>query len=579
MFRPRVTWLPPLLLVAAALIPFLGTSYALAFTLTLLSSLVLAQSWDWLGGKTGYTNLGHYAFFGVGAYAFSITVSQGFPVALGLLAAVLVPVALALLLSLPLFRLKGNYFAFATLALIPLFEILALNLDGVTRGAVGIALTISRDLNLIFGLLLAACIATIGVSVWLDRSTFGIALKAIRNDEQAAETSGIRIFPAKAAILALGSAFAGFAGALQAWYLGYIDPHTMFGLDVALVPIAMALFGGSGLTWGPLIGVAILGSVHSTLLVHLPVLQTTAYGLLILLIGRFLPGGLLRLPAIRKTPFLAPLSREHHERAARAPTVDRPLLPAMAQAADAPVLEVRSLVKRFGGNAAINGVSLTVRKGEVIGLVGPNGSGKTTLFNCISKIYEASEGEILLNGATLVGLRRDDVARLGIGRTYQNPRPFGDLSVLENIAIPLMFRDRERLPFEAALREARRFADFAGLAGHLGDRADALSLQDKKVLEFARALAGAPRLLLVDEVASGLTPAEVRRFIDLLRAARDRYGVTIIWVEHIFWALGEIADRIVVFESGTVLMEGPIDAIVKDERVQAAYFGTKKAAA
>jgi branched-chain amino acid transport system permease protein len=191
----------------------------------------------------------------------------------------------------------------------------------------------------------------------------------------------------------------------------------------------------------------------------------------------------------------------------------------------------------------------------------------------------AREGEILLSGATLVGLRRDDVARLGIGRTYQNPRPFGDLSVLENIAIPLMFRDRERLPFEAALREARRFAEFAGLAGHLGDRADALSLQDKKVLEFARALAGAPRLLLVDEVASGLTPAEVRRFIDLLRAARDRYGVTIIWVEHIFWALGEIADRIVVFESGTVLMEGPIDAIVKDERVQAAYFGTKKAAA
>jgi branched-chain amino acid transport system permease protein len=114
MFRPRVTWLPPLLLVAAALVPFLGTSYALAFTLTLLSSLVLAQSWDWLGGKTGYTNLGHYAFFGVGAYAFSITVSQGFSVSLGLLAAVLVPVSLALLLSFPLFRLKGNYFAFAT---------------------------------------------------------------------------------------------------------------------------------------------------------------------------------------------------------------------------------------------------------------------------------------------------------------------------------------------------------------------------------------------------------------------------------------------------------------------------------
>ena len=234
---------------------------------------------------------------------------------------------------------------------------------------------------------------------------------------------------------------------------------------------------------------------------------------------------------------------------------------------------------RFGGNAAVNDVSFAIKPGEVIGLVGPNGSGKTTLFNCISKVYEPTAGEIRLAGNSLASMRRDQVARLGIGRTYQNPRPFGDLTVAENIAIALMFRGRDALGYKEALAEAQRFADFASLGDKMGIRADTLSLQDKKVLEFARALAGAPSLLLVDEVASGLTPAEVHQFIGLLRLARDKYGVTIIWVEHIFWALAEIVDRVVVLESGTKLMEGTIDDAVKDQRVQAAYFGTKGEAA
>jgi len=151
--------------------------------------------------------------------------------------------------------------------------------------------------------------------------------------------------------------------------------------------------------------------------------------------------------------------------------------------------------------------------------------------------------------------------------------------VIENIAIALMFRGRDPLHHKQALVEAGRFAEFAGIGDKLSVRADTLSLQDKKVLEFARALASAPTLLLVDEVASGLTPTEVHRFIALLRAARDQYGVTIIWVEHIFWALAEIVDRIVVLESGTKLMEGSIEEAVNNQRVQEAYFGSKGEAA
>jgi branched-chain amino acid transport system permease protein len=576
--------MPFLFFVAAALAPAFVGSYGLAFVMTLLSAFILAQSWDWLAGKTGYTNLGHFAFFGVGAYAFAITVSKGFPVAAGLVAAMGGAGLAATILSFPLFRLRGNYFTFATLALLPLFEILALNLTGLTNGAVGISLTIPRNLYLIYGLFLGAAIAAIAVRLWLDRSRFGFALKAIRNDEQVAETSGIRIFPKKCAVFALGSAFAGLAGALNAWYLGYIDPHTVFGLDVALIPISMALLGGSGLIWGPLIGVVILGTIHDIFLTHLAILQTTALGLIIVLIGRFLPGGLLRLELLSRIPFLAPLSREHHDhvRQTTEPGSEPPLFDFKREAVaagDGVVLTAENVSMRFGGNMAVNDVSFAIRSGEVVGLVGPNGSGKTTLFNCISKVYEPTGGEFTLGGEKLASKRRDEVARLGVGRSYQNPRPFGDLTVIENIAIALMFRGIQPRGYGAALQEAQHFAEFAGLGEKLDSRADTLSLQDKKVLEFARALASAPRLLLVDEVASGLTPAEVRRFIGLLRLARDRYGVTIIWVEHIFWALSEIVDRVIVLESGTKLMEGSINDVVKDERVQAAYFGTRGVAA
>jgi len=175
---------------------------------------------------------------------------------------------------------------------------------------------------------------------------------------------------------------------------------------------------------------------------------------------------------------------------------------------------------------------------------------------------------------------RDQVAHLGVGRTYQIPRPFGDLTVQENIAVPLMF-GAERIKPREALAQAREFVAYAELESRMTDRADALSLQEKKALEFARALACKPRVLLVDEVASGLTPAEIRRFVGHIRDMRDRYGLTVIWVEHIFSALAQVVDRVVVLEQGTLIADGTLDEVVADERVLRTYLGgaTLKAAA
>jgi branched-chain amino acid transport system permease protein len=223
---------------------------------------------------------------------------------------------------------------------------------------------------------------------------------------------------------------------------------------------------------------------------------------------------------------------------------------------------------------AVNRVNLEVREGEILGLIGANGSGKTTLFNCLSKVFEPIEGDIVFAGVSLQRLRRDTVSRLGIGRTYQIPRPFGDLTVQENVAMPLMFRADNPLDRPSAMAEATRFASFAGLRDKLAERADRLTLQQRKAVEFARALACRPRLLLVDEVASGLTPAEVRRFVDHIREVRDTYGVTVIWVEHLLSALTQVIDRLVVLEQGCIIADGTPHSVLREEHVLRSYIGT-----
>ena len=576
-------WMVGALLVAAlATLPFVGNAYFITFIFTVLIAYILGQSWDWVAGEMGYVNLGHYCFFGIGAYAFAIALVSLWPLMIAIGFASVVTALIALALSVPLFRLHGDYFAFATLALLPLMEILAYNLSPITHGADGIVLPVAEVLRPAYLLALTACVITFAVTLRINHARFGYALKSIRNDEQVAETVGVKIAPAKRRVLALSGVFGAIAGSLQAWQMSYIDPATVFGLNVALVPIAMVLFAGSGLRYGPMVGVVVLASMQQWLLVSVQGYQATLYGLTILLIGRFMPGGFLRAAWVRRVPGLAALAREHHEYVGesgartRAADEELPLAPHTVDRTSgsaATLIELQGVRMQFGGNVAVNDVSLKIDQGEIVGLIGPNGSGKTTLFNCISRVYAPTAGRVLFAGQDLAHLGRDGIARLGVGRTYQIPRPFSDLTVQENIAIPLMFGNRPLSPRDA-MREARAFIDYAELSHRLTDRADALSMQEKKALEFARALACRPRLLLVDEVASGLTPVEVRRFVEHIRHVRDRYGITVIWVEHIFSALEQVVDRVVVLEQGTLIADGPLATVVKDERVLRTYLGS-----
>jgi branched-chain amino acid transport system permease protein len=563
-----------------------GNAYLISFIFTILIYYILAQSWDWIAGEMGYVNLGHYCFYGIGSYAFGIFLVAGQSSLTSMALTGLITCSVAVMIAYPLYRLKGDYFAFATLALLPLMEVLAYNMSFITNGAEGIVFPIQKVTSLTYVLALALCFASFILTLLINRSRFGFALRAIRNDEEVSEVIGIKIFPYKVKVLVISAVFAGLAGALQGWQMSFIDPGSVFGLNVALVLIAMVLFGGSGMRWGPLVGVILLACIQQWMLVNLKMLQTTIYGLIILCIGRFMPGGLLRASWIKNNRILHFLSKEHHEylinqlekcvnqSCAKALSL-QDILGVKKPNSQLPIFECLHITKSFGGNVALDDVSFTVNQGEIIGLIGANGSGKTTLFNCISRVFQPSSGQIRFLGQDLSNKSRDEIAQIGIGRTYQLPRPFGDLTVLENLAMPLMFGGKGMTP-QKALINARALADFIQLTDKEMFRSDSLSLQEKKAIEFGRALALRPSLLLVDEVASGLTPIEVNQFVEHIRTIRDQYGVTVIWVEHIFSALTQVVDRLIVLDSGRLVADGPLAEVLKDEKVIASYLGHAK---
>jgi branched-chain amino acid transport system ATP-binding protein len=233
------------------------------------------------------------------------------------------------------------------------------------------------------------------------------------------------------------------------------------------------------------------------------------------------------------------------------------------------VLALERVTKRFGGLVAVRDVTLEVDGGELCGIIGPNGAGKTTLFNLIAGYHRCDSGRIVFDGADITALPPHAICRRGLTRTFQIVKPFGNLSVLDNVLIGALTRART---VGEARAEAERVVDACGLTAYAAARAKGLPIGLRKRLEVARALATRPRLLLLDEVMAGLNPAELPEMIELIRRVHAS-GVTLVVIEHIMAAMMRLAQRIVVLHHGELIAQGPPAAVAADRRVIDAYLG------
>jgi branched-chain amino acid transport system permease protein len=547
---------------------------------------VFGLSWNLLSGYTGLISFGHAAFFGIGAY----TTALG-QIYFDLSPWLLIPIAAMLggiagvLIGFPTFRLQGHYFALAMLAypLAILYVFEWLGFQEVTlpmKRDAPIAYMQFGDPRIYTLVALAIMLATIILTRIIEQSRFGMALLAIKQNEAAAEAAGINTLAWKLRAITLSGAIAAAIGAFYAQVLLVVTPQSVFGMLVSAQALTVAMFGGVGTVWGPVIGSVILiplaEILHAEAGDRFPGIQGVIFGFAIICVILVAPEGLfwklrdlLRERLARTTTAQKP-DTPHALQPAAASVIPLPLARKRAAASEV-VLEVRNLSRSFGGLKAVQNVSFKLHKNEILGIIGPNGAGKTTLFNLLNGFLRPDEGEVLIGGRNMSGERPHTICEAGIGRTFQVMRPFLRMSILDNVVVGAYVRAKTE-------DEARKLAADAVARVGLSDVADRvageLSTKELRLMELARALAGQPRILLLDETLAGLGHGEADEVVAVIQQlARD--GITIAIIEHTMQAMVRLVDSFVVLDHGAVITEGEPEVVTRDNRVIEAYLGKK----
>jgi ABC-type branched-subunit amino acid transport system ATPase component/ABC-type branched-subunit amino acid transport system permease subunit len=577
--------IPIVAIVVMAIVPLLAS----AFSVTLLNYVgigaIVALGLVLMTGFGGLTSFGQAALVGVGAYATAfVTVNLGLPPVLGLVLAVVLTGAVALLLGAITLRLGGHFLPLSTIAWGIALYFLFPNIPGLgaydgIRGIppitlAGIDFGPNRAIYYLIWAILA--VAMWSVANLLD-SRVGRAIRSLRGGATMLASLGVELFRVRLTIFVFAAVLAGLAGWLYAHMLRFISPSP-FDIRPSIEFLLMAMAGGASSVYGAVVGAGIVVLLKNEIQDVLPYLSKSAgqleivvFAVILILLLQFARGGVISI--LRR---FFPIARTLPQAAAEGlPT--RTLPPAGQQ-----LLAIDGATKRFGGLVAVNNVSFTMQTGEILALIGPNGAGKSTLFNLVTGVLRPNAGHIGFMGKDITGTAQADIARSGMARTFQHVKLRAGMTLVDNVLLGAyprtgagflrcLFR-RDRVEEARATRVALDMLDFVGLGSKALELAGNLPLGQQRVLEIARALASDPILIVLDEPAAGLRKPEKAALANQLRAIRAR-GVSVLLVEHDMEFVMGLVDRIVVVDFGSKLMEGTPDEVRKSPVVQEAYLG------
>jgi branched-chain amino acid transport system permease protein len=588
--RRLFSWFPYLglflaFLIFIALLTRIENQYLARLVALIAFWAALATTWNWIGGYAGQLSLGHAAFVGLGAYLGYVLDSQfGITPWYALLMAVPLGALAACAIGAPTLRLTGVFFSLATVVF-PITLQIVFTYWGYQEVLIPprpdhpflyMQWPDSRAYAALFGAFLL--LYSLG-TVALTRSRWRYYLAAVRQDQIAAASIGINTWVVKLiAFVASGSA-ACVLGVVYAQMLFVVSPETVLGINVSLQAMVLCLVGGVGRSYGPILGTLIVVPMTQALEANFaayPGVPQLVYGTMLILVILLIPDGILaRLQAL---PWGASSARKRRpERAwiAKAPgrslaIVDPINVPVLREPQS--ILEVDGVSKRYGGVVAVSDVGFSVQRGEFVGIVGPNGAGKTTLFDLLTGFQRPSVGAIRFAAASITAIAPHQLARMGLRRTFQIPRPFAKLTVYENVLVSALVLSKR---IETTLDHAVTAAlDTIDLREREHIIAGELNPAQIRRLEVARAIVVRPEILLLDEPLAGLDPAETQELLELLKKLHSS-GLTIIMVDHAIGVIAKAVERMVALNNGVLIADGAPTEVTQLPRVIDSYLGTR----